>query len=377
MLTPPTTRLGRTPGILLDDHTPTKVSLRLCVGEQDALREMAAPTLEAAAIAAKNPEQRSWLHVQGRPSRVFLEELGQRFGLHPLLLEDIQSRDQRPKIDEYPNQLFVILPVARWLDGQLQRSEFHLILSKNQVISLHDSDDDITHPLVTRFTQSSPRLSQFGAEYVFYALMDLIIDQLYPLLSDFGETVDTLEEQLVTHPGQHALADIQRAKRALNILRRQLWPTREVVAHLLRGTANEPLLTAGLRPFLNDLYDHTIAVMDLLESYRDTVSGLIDIHLSSVSNRLNEIMRTLTVISTVFIPLTFITGIYGMNFGNNTESPFAMPELKLYYGYPIVLSVMAVVALGLIGWFYRRGWIFPRPPKATQPNKKRNIRASK
>ncbi len=356
-------RLGRTPGILLDDLAPTRVTLRLCVGEHDTLQIAADPTLEAAALVASSTEQRSWLHIQGRPSKVFLEELGQRFSLHPLLLEDIQSRDQRPKIDEYPAHLFVILPVPCWRDGRLSQSEFHLILGKNQVISLHDGDEDITQTLVTRFSHASPRLAQFGAEYVFYALMDLIIDQLYPLLAAFGETVDTLEEQLVTHPGRHALAEIQSAKRALNTLRRQLWPTREVVAHLVRGMSNEPLLSAGLKPFLNDLYDHTVAIMDLLESYRDTVSGLIDIHLSSISYRLNEIMRTLTVISTVFIPLTFITGIYGMNFGNNTESPFAMPELKLYYGYPIVLGVMALVAFGLIGWFARKGWIFSRAPK--------------
>ncbi|WP_407276043.1 magnesium/cobalt transporter CorA [Halothiobacillus sp. DCM-1] len=362
-------RLGRTPGILLDDLTPTTIHLRLCAGTGGTLSEQPNPTLEAAALLANQTDLRSWLHVQGRPSRVFLEELGQRFGLHPLLLEDIQSRDQRPKIDEYPDHLFVILPVPRWVDGELHQSELHLILGKNQVISLHDAEEDITPPLLARFAHASPRLQQYGAEYVFYALMDLVIDQLYPLLARFGETVDALEEQLVTHPGQNALAEIQTAKRALNTLRRQLWPTREVVSHLLRGAANDPLLSVDLKPFLNDLYDHTVAVMDLLESYRDTVSGLIDIHLSSVSNRLNEIMRTLTVISTVFIPLTFITGIYGMNFGNNTESPFAMPELKLYYGYPIVLTVMAGIALAMISWFHRKGWIFNRRKSAVKKRK--------
>lgn len=360
MPTPHSSRLGRTPGTLLDDLAPTPITLRLASGAHDLLVVAPNPTLEGAALAVSQPDLRSWLHVQGRPGKVFLEELGQRFGLHPLLLEDIQSRNQRPKIDEYPEHLYAILPVPRWVKNQLQLTEFHLILGTNYVISLHDGDEDCTQPILTRFTLQSPRLAQFGAEYVFYALMDLVIDQLYPLLSDFGETVDGLEEQLVTHPGRHALAEIQNAKRALNILRRQLWPTREVVAHLLRGTSNEPLLTTGLKPFLNDLYDHTVAIMDMLESYRDTVSGLIDIHLSSVSNRLNEIMRTLTVISTVFIPLTFITGVYGMNFGNNPDSPFAMPELKLYFGYPIVLGVMLLIAAGLLLWFYRKGWIFNR-----------------
>lgn len=353
-------RVGMAPGALLDDAHAVPAQLQLIHYREHEASVLDPADLQAmhAAIAAHDGV--TWLHVQGLPNRAFLEEMGERFGLHPLLLEDIQSRDQRPKLDEYTEHLFAVLSVPRWQAGEVMLEQFSLLLGDGYVISIHDAQSDITGVLRARLAQSSSRLRLHGADYLFYSLIDLIIDQIYPLLETFGGTVDELEERLVTNPGHRALPDIQQAKRTLNRLRRQLWPTREVISHLIRGVRNEPLLEAGLRPYLNDLYDHTVSVMDMLETYRDTVSGLIDIHLSSVSNRLNEIMRTLTVISTLFIPLTFITGIYGMNFGNNDASPFAMPELHWYFGYPLILLLMLLVAVGMLLFFKRRGWIFTR-----------------
>ena len=353
-------RVGMAPGALLEDTHDVAARLRLIHYRAHEVSALEPASLEAMQTAMAAHDGVTWLHVQGLPGKAFLEEMGARFDLHALLLEDVQSRDQRPKLDDYADHLFAVFSVPRWQDGEVVLAQFSLLLGDGYVISIHDAPNDITDVLRQRLAESSARLRQHGADYLFYALIDLIIDQIYPLLETFGETIDELEERLVTNPGHQALPDIQRAKRTLNRLRREIWPTREVIGHLIRGLGNEPLLEAGLRPYLNDLYDHTISVMDLLETYRDTVSGLIDIHLSSVSNRLNEIMRTLTVISTLFIPLTFITGIYGMNFGNNADSPFAMPELRWYFGYPLILLLMLAVATGLILFFKRRGWIFSR-----------------
>lgn len=351
-------RVGLPPGALLDDTLQTPVQLRVVHYLADRIESPAPASLDTFAHCVAEADGVSWLHIQGLPGKALLEELGSRFGIHPLVLEDIQTRDHRPKLDEYPEHLFVVLSVPRWQDGFVILEQFSLLLGERYIISIHDSMQDITETLCARLSQSTARLRTHGADYLFYALMDLVIDQAYPLLETFGTTVDELEEHLVTQPQRETLPDIQNAKRTLIRIRRQLWPTREVISHLIRGVQNDQLLDAGLRPYLNDLYDHTITVMDMLETYRDVVTGLMDIYLSSVSNRLNEIMRTLTVISTLFIPLTFITGVYGMNFGNNTGSPWAMPELRMYFGYPMILGLMLLVALGMLLFFRRRGWIF-------------------
>jgi magnesium transporter len=293
----------------------------------------------------------AWLHVQGQPDRAFLEELGERFGVHPLALEDIQSRGQRPKLNEYAKHVFIVLSTARWQGEAVALEQMNLLLGDGYVISIHASDNDVTGMLRERLARSQARLHRHGADYLLYALIDLIVDQTFPVLETFGDSAEQLEERLVVMLDKETLPAIQHAKRTLMRLRRQLWPTREVINSLLRGVDDEPLLHADLRPFLGDLYDHTVHLMDLLETYRDLVSGLMDIYLSSVSNRLNEIMRTLTVISTLFIPLTFITGVYGMNFGNDTGSPWAMPELRLYYGYPLVWLVILLVAVGMLIFF--------------------------
>ncbi len=365
-------RVGLAPGILLDEPQPLAAQMQLMHYRKDSADGVLPASIQAAqALIAASKEGVTWLHIQGLPDKTVLEDMGARFGLHHLLLEDIQSRDQRPKLEEYIEHIFVVLVVPRWQDGEVVLEQMSLLLSENYVLSIHDSCHDITGILRERLAQPSSRLRIHSADFLFYTLMDLIIDQIYPLLERFGTTIDALEERLVVKPDRNALPDIQQAKRTLNRLRRELWPTREVISHLIRGVQNEPLLEAGLKPYLNDLYDHTISIMDMLETYRDTVAGLIDIHLSSVSNRLNEIMRTLTVISTLFIPLTFISGVYGMNFGSSSDSPFAMPELRMYFGYPIILGLMLSVAVGMLFFFKRKGWIFtqdrPKPPSDGAP----------
>ena len=351
-------RAGLPPGTLIDEVGPAPVRLSLVNYHDGSLYEPEVAGLEEMQRLVSGREGVTWLHIQGWPDKALLEDLGERFEIHPLVLEDIQSAGQRPKLDEYPDHVFVVLTVACWQNETVTLEQFNLILGERYVISIHASEDDVTGVLRERLAMSRTRLRTHGADYLLYALMDLVVDRSFPVLETFGNTVESLEERLVAEPGREMLPAIQSAKRTLMHLRRQLWPTREVISRLIRGVQDEPLLDEELKPYLSDLYDHTVHVMDLLETYRDVVSGLMDIYLSSVSNRLNEIMRTLTVISTLFIPLTFITGVYGMNFGNNQSSPWAMPELRWYYGYPLIWLLILVVAAGMLMFFKRRGWIF-------------------
>lgn len=351
-------RAGLPPGTLIDEVGSAPAHLRLINYSDGVLYESDRPDLSEMQQLIELDKGVTWLHVQGRPDKSFLEELGARFDVHPLVLEDIQSSGQRPKVDEYPEHAFVVLTAACWQADDVLLEQFYLLLGEGYVVSIHASGTDITSVLRDRLALSRTRLRTHGADYLLYALMDLVVDQAFPVLETFGNNVEHLEEALVTSPQQDTLPTIQRAKRTLMHMRRQLWPTREVISRMIRGVQDEPLLADELKPYLSDLYDHTVHVMDLLETYRDVVSGLMDIYLSSVSNRLNEIMRTLTVISTLFIPLTFITGVYGMNFGNNSHSPWAMPELQWYYGYPMVWGLILVIAGAMLIFFKRRGWIF-------------------
>lgn len=353
-----TERTGLAPGTLIDETPDIPARTRLIQYQEQDMREEVGATLERFQnLLASGGDGVSWLHVQGQPDRAFLEELGTRFDVHPLALEDIQSRNQRPKLDEYDKHLFVVLNVPRWQDDDVVLEQFSLLLGDGFVISIHDSPSDISAILRDRLARGRSRLRTHGADYLMYALMDLVVDQAFPVLETFGNSVEQLEESLILAPTKDTLPTIQAAKRTLIRMRRQLWPTREAISKLNREVQDEPLMDDNLRPYLSDLYDHTVQLMELMDTYRDVVSGLMDIYLSSVSNRLNDIMRTLTIISTLFIPLTFVTGLYGMNFGNNTHSFWAMPLLRWDYGYPFILFVLIAVALGMLGFFKRRGWI--------------------
>ncbi|APZ44537.1 magnesium and cobalt transport protein CorA [Acidihalobacter ferrooxydans] len=357
-----TSRAGLPPGTLLDEAPDIPAHTRLIhYGEQGAIQEEADATLERFKnVCAITDSAVSWMHVQGQPDRAFLEELGMRFDVHPLALEDIQSREQRPKLDDYDEHLFVVLNVPRWQDDDVVLEQFSLLLGEGYVISIHDSPNDISQVVRERLARGRSRLREHGADYLMYALMDLVVDQAFPVLESFGENIEQLEANLIVEPRREMLNTIQTGKRTLIRMRRQLWPTREVISRLARDVHDEPLMDDGLRPYLGDLYDHTVQLMELMDTYRDVVSGLMDIYLSSVNNRLSDIMRTLTVISVVFIPLTFITGLYGMNFAAFVTNPWTQPLLRWKYGYPFVWFVMLMIVVGMLGFFKRRGWIMQK-----------------
>ena len=297
----------------------------------------------------------TWVHVQGDAEPALLRNLGQVFNLHNLALEDVINTGQRPKVDDFGEQMFVVLsrPVREAGDC-LSIRQLSLFLGRNFVLSFHAGATDPFDAVRVQLRKKTESIRARGADFLFYTLIDFAIDEAFPILEWLGEAVEQLEDEILESPSNDSVRRIYDLKRTLAILRRALWPQREVMHRLARDGSN--LFSEEDRIYFSDCYDHTIQVVDLLETYRDMVTGLLDVYLSSISYRLNETMRVLTVIATIFMPLTFIAGVYGMNFAN-PGSPWAMPELGWYYGYPLILLSMAGVAAGMLWYFRRRRWL--------------------
>lgn len=297
----------------------------------------------------------TWIHFQGDVEPETMHELGEIFDLHHLALEDVINTGQRPKIDEYEENLFIVIsyPIFDLENKNLTLEQISLFIGSNYVISFHPGDIDIFEPVRLRLRNHTGRIRSRGSDYLTYALIDMVIDEGYPVLEWLGDEIEQLEDELLEAPTNNSLHKLHQIKRTLILLRRMLWPQRDVLSRLVRN--DNILISENNRFYFNDCYDHTIQIMELNETYRDMVTGLMEIYLSKVSFRLNEIMRVLTVIATIFIPLTFIVGLYGMNFSND-NSPWAMPELRWYYGYPIVWGVMIGVVAGMLFYFKKKKW---------------------
>jgi magnesium transporter len=297
----------------------------------------------------------TWIHVQGGAPPAILYELGDLLDLHLLALEDVLNKGQRAKAEEYEEQVFVVMqrPVLNQGD-RVVTEQISLFAGEGFVVSFCDAEADPFDLVRDRLRRQVGTIRRRKSDYLLYALVDSIVDEAFPLLEIYGERIEALEDELLARPDQDTLTRIHHVRRDLLLLRRTLWPQREVLAHLYRGEC--ACIEAETRLFLRDCYDHTVQILDFVESYRDMTSSMLEVYLSSVSNRLNESMRVLTVIATIFIPLTFIAGVYGMNFGANTASWWAMPELRWAYGYPAVWVVMILIAAGLLYAFKRRNW---------------------
>jgi len=295
----------------------------------------------------------TWLHIQGKPTETALREIGELFQLHPLALEDVMNKGQRPKVEAFDDQLFIVMNSPIMENDLVKIEQASFFLSSRFIISFYEHELDPFLPILKRLKDNHSRLRTRSIDFLMYSLLDVVIDQGFPVLEDFGQQLEDLEE-VILGSSKNSLETIHVVKRELILMRRMLWPQREVMNHLLRGDIE--LIQDDTRIYLRDCYDHTIQVMDLMETYRDMTSSMLDIYLSSVSNRMNEIMRVLTVVSSIFIPLTFIAGVYGMNF-NTSASHFNMPELGLSYGYPLVIGFMFMIAVAMLIFFRRRDWL--------------------
>ena len=279
-----------------------------------------------------------------------IEKIGTYFGIHSLILEDIMNTGQRPKMEDFEDYIFVVVKMIYYdeKDNEIKAEQVSLLLGSNFVISFQEKEGDVFNPIGERTREAKGRIRKMKADYLAYALVDTIIDHYFIVLEKLGEKIEGMEEDLVTNPTPETLQDIHILKRELIFLRKSIWPLREVVSRLERGESQLIHESTGI--YLRDVYDHTIQVIDTIETFRDMVSGMLDVYLSIVSNRMNEVMKVLTIIATIFIPLTFIAGIYGMNFKH-------IPELEWHWGYPISLSVMGAIGMSMVVYFRRKKWL--------------------
>ncbi|MAZ05225.1 MAG: magnesium and cobalt transport protein CorA [Halomonas sp.] len=300
-------------------------------------------------------ESRTWIQVNGQADPETLRNLGDLFGLHDLALEDVLNTGQRPKLELYDDQLFIIAAMPFYDGENLDIVQVSLFIGKNYLICLCPLDEDPFEPVRKRMRlPNNRRFATRGIDYLLYALLDLVTDSAFPVLEQFGYQLEEMETDLLENPNQRTLAQIHSLKRELLVLRRVLWPQRELLTSLMR--TEDPLIHANTQVYFRDCHDHSVQIIELLESFREMATSMLDIYLSSISQRTNETMRVLTIIATIFIPLTFVAGVYGMNF-TNPDSPWAMPELGWYFGYPMVWGVMIALTAGLLWFFKRRGWM--------------------
>ncbi|MBW6503142.1 magnesium/cobalt transporter CorA [bacterium] len=292
-----------------------------------------------------------WLDVSGLSDPSAVRAIGDRFGIHPLALEDVLNVPQRPKVEWYGDCLLVVLREVRHPDPPEQVSFF---LADRVVVSFQERPGDSFEPVRERLRQGKGRIRAEGADFLLYSLCDAVLDAFFPTLERLGDEVEEMEERLLVSPVPEEFVAIRRLKRALLEVRHAVWPARDALNLLL--IEEHALIRPGTKVFFRDCYDHTIQLMDMVETFREMTSGLVDEYMSAVSNRMNEIMKVLTVVATIFIPLTFIAGVYGMNF-DTKASPWNMPELTWAYGYPALLLLMAAVAGGMLCYFRRKRWI--------------------
>jgi len=301
-------------------------------------------------LAFKDKPTVTWINVDGIHQIEILEKLGDCFGLHPLVVEDILNTDQRPKMEDFGDYIFIVLKMFYYDDNvdEMVPEQISLILGPNFVISFQEREGGIFDPIRERIRSEKGRIRKMGADYLAYALVDSIVDNYFLILEKLGERMEFLEDELVTNPTPETLQTIHELKREMIFLRKSVWPLREVIGGLERGES--PLIQESTRIYLRDVYDHTIQVIDAVETFRDMLSGMLDIYLSSISNRMNEVMKVLTIIATIFIPLTLIAGIYGMNFKY-------MPELEWPWAYPMVWLIMVAIGVLMLIYFRRKRWL--------------------
>jgi len=292
----------------------------------------------------------TWIHVTGVHDSQLVQTLGNLYGLHPLVQEDILNTDQRPKVKDFDEYLFMAIKMLQWdaAHSEMTIEQVSPVLGKDFVISFQERPGDVFEPVRNRIRTGKGRIRTMGADYLAYSLLDAIVDAYFVVLEGRGEQIEALEDELVSNPSPATLPEIYRLRRDGLFVRKSVWPVRELVGALER--AESSLVGDSMHAYFRDLYDHTIQVIDTTETFREMLSGMLDTYLSSLSNGMNEVMKVLTIIATIFIPLTFIAGIYGMNFK-------AMPELEWRWGYAAALVLMAAVAVGMILYIKRKKWI--------------------
>ena len=330
------------------DAAPTRLHVLTWGPDEVEVQDLS--VLELGAVLRKRPV--TWVDVRGLADSRTLAGLGEVLGIHPLALEDVVNTYQRPKLEEYGDQLFVVVRMTR--HDELATEQFALVLGDGFVVTFQEAEGDWFDPVRKRIARAGSRLRERGPDYLAYALLDAAADSYFPLVDRYGDELDGLEERVLSDHRQRLIPELYGLRRDLHTLRRQAWPLREVFGRLSRGDL--PLVTETTALFFRDCHDHAGQLIDAVDSARDQASELIEVSMGMAAQRMNEIMKVLTIMASLFIPLSFIAGLYGMNF-DPAVSDWNMPELGTAWGYPAVLMLMAAVATGMLLFFRRKGWI--------------------
>jgi len=344
------TVLGLPPGSLVFTGEAKAEAVLLSVIDYDAenIEERTLTSIEET-FPWRDTESISWINVDSVHDVEVVRQIGEHYGIHPLVLEDIVHTEQRPKVEVFDDYLYVVIRMLyfdqtnRWLKGE----QVSLVVGKNYVLSFQEAPGDVFEPVRQRLRNTKGRIRQHGSDYLAYALLDVVIDHYFVVLEILSDQIEDLETKVLTDPGFETQQSLGVLRRELILLRRAVWPVRELISSLER--LDSRLIQPETKPFLRDTYDHAIQVIDIVESLRDMIGVLRDTYQTSLGNRMNEIMKVLTIIATIFIPLSFIAGVYGMNFDN-------MPELHMRYGYPIVMLGMVLLGVGLVMYFKWEKW---------------------
>ena len=343
-------KIGLPPGTLVHvgEKKSEEVKITIIDYDTDNFHQKQSNTIEEC-FTFKDTPTVTWIDIVGIHKVENIQKLGDCFGFHPLVLEDILHTDQRPKMEDHDDYFYIVLKMLHnETSPEIMTEQVSLILGPNFVISFQEIGGDVFNHVRDRLKTAKGRIRKMGADFLAYSLIDAIVDSYFVILEKTGERLEDIEEDLMTEPSEKTLHAIHRMKREMIYLRKSVWPLREVISALNRE--DSPLIKDSTKIYLRDVYDHTIQVIDAIETFRDMLSGMLDIYLSSLSNKMNEIMKFLTIIGTIFIPLTFIVGVYGMNF-------HFMPELNWRYGYFSILAFMGLIGISMLIYFKRKKWL--------------------
>ncbi|MDY6904616.1 MAG: magnesium/cobalt transporter CorA [Thermodesulfobacteriota bacterium] len=345
-------KVGAPPGTLVHvgEKQTHRVDITLTEYDGETLSEKQIPDVDALIRETTGKEMVRWIDINGIHDVSIIEAMGQAFQIHPLVLEDILNTGHRPKLEAQENYVYIVLKMIQFDDekDQIQSEQLSLLLGDGFVISFQEKPGDVFDAVRERLRSGKGRIRKNGCDYLVYALLDAVVDYYFLALENFSDRIEAMEEVLMEDPSPRILEAIHASKREMIFLRKQIWPLRDIVGQLRKGEV--PYVQSLNRMFYDDVYDHMIQAVEITESFRDMLSGLQDLYLSTISFKMNEVMKVLTIIATIFIPLTFIAGIYGMNFQY-------MPELTWRWGYGAVWLVMGVVALGLFFYFKKKRWL--------------------
>ena len=344
-------KAGASPGTLIHigDQKVDETQITLIDYDEAHLQERVLDGIEEA-FPLKDLPTVTWINIDGLHETDIIEKIGQQFNIHPLVLEDILNTGQRPKTEEFDDLIFVVLKMLHYSESaeKIRSEQFSLVLGSNFLITFQEIQGDVFNVVRERIRKPNTRIRKAGCDYLAYALIDAIVDNYFVILEALGDKIENIEIQLLGNPTRDTLEIIHEMKREMIYLRKQIWPIREIINSLVKSESS--LIQEQMHIYLRDVYDHTIQIIDTIESYRDILAGMLDIYLSTLSNKMNEVMKVLTIIATIFIPITFIAGVYGMNFK-------FMPELEWRWGYVMVWAIIVVVAGILLGFFKKKQWL--------------------